>query len=144
MADVIATAPGFASTDGLREVWDVTAEVAEGTALMNGTRAGVAYTPSGGHVRSKTLGAVTISGFPDGGASLPALKVSAATDGTWEFPVTGATAATPNGTLVYAAVTSGRATVLTLTASTNTLFGVVNNPLGYDKAGAFACVKIGV
>lgn len=144
MADVVATAPGFASTDGLREVWDVTAEVAEGTALINGTRAGVAYTPSGGHTRSKTVGPVTVSGFPDGGASLPLLKASVATDGSWEFPVTGASAATANGTAVYAVVASGRITGLTLTSSGNTLYGVINNPLGYDKAGAFSVVKIGV
>ena len=146
MADVVASAPGFASTDGLREVWTVTAEVAEGTALLQAVseRAGVAYTPSGGHTRSKTVGPLTISGSPDGGASLDALKVSVATDGSWEFPITGATAATANGTKVYAVMTGALITELTLTASTNKLFGIVNNPHGYDKPGAFSLVKIGV
>jgi len=145
MADVVARAPGFASTDRLRENWDVVAEVAEGTAILDpSNRPGVAYTPSGGHTISKTIAGITVSGFIDGGASLLPLKVTAATDGTWEFPVTGATKATANGTKVYAVVAAGRITGLTLTATSNTFFGVVNNPAEYDAAGAFACVKIGV
>lgn len=146
MADVVATAPGFASTDQYREVWDVTSEVAVGTALLQAgsERAGVAYTPSGAHAITKTVGPYTVSGGSDGGASLPPLKVSVATDGSWEFPIAGATAETANGTKVYAVVASGKITELTLTASTNKPFGVINNPLGYDKPGAFGLVKIGV
>lgn len=144
MADVVATAPGFASTDAQREVWDVVAEVAVGTALLAETdRVGVAYTPSGGHTISKTVGAVTISGVPDGGASLPALKCSVATDGSWEFPVTGVTGATKNGAIVYAVVAGGRITELTLTASTNKRFGTVNSPLGYTPSAAKTVVKVG-
>jgi hypothetical protein len=144
MADVVSTGEAFSSTGALRETWDVTTEVAVGTALLNGTRAGVAYTPSGGHVGSRVVGAVTISGIPDGGASLDALEASVATDGSYEFAVTGATAATPNGTPVYAVVASGRITSLTLTSTSNTLWGVVNNPKDYDAPGAVSCVKIGV
>ena len=48
MADVVASSPVFASTDGLREIWDVTSEVAAGTALINDGRAGVAYTRGSG------------------------------------------------------------------------------------------------
>lgn len=144
---VVASAPAFASTDALREVWDLTAfenaEVAAGTALINNDRPGVAYTPSGGHTISKTVGAVTISGVPDGGVGLDALDVSVAVDGTWEFPVTGATGATVNGTPVYAVVASGKITELTLTVSTNKLFGVVNNPQGYTPSASKVCVKIG-
>ena len=141
---VVATAPGFASTDALRETWDVTTEVAEGTALIAGTdRVGVAYTPSGGHVRTKTVGPVTISGFPDGGASLDALKVSAAVDGSWEFAVTGVTGATKNGTIVYAVVSSGQITELTLTVGTNVRFGTVNSPAGYTPSAAKCVVKVG-
>lgn len=133
MADVVATSPGFASTDAQRETWDVVAEVAAGTALIVGTdHVGVAYTPSGGHTQSKTVGPVTVSGFPDGGASLGALRCSVATDGSWEFAVTGVTSATVNGTIVYAVVAGGRITSLTLTSTSNTRFGVVNNPEGYQ------------
>jgi len=145
---VVATAEAFASTDALREVWNLAdfenAEVAVGTALFNNGRAGVAYTPSGAHTISKTVGAVTISGFPDGGAGLDALEVSVATDGTYEFPVTGASSSTDNGTLVYAVIGSGKITSLTLTAGTNTRFGVINNPKGYVGAAGAICVKIGV
>jgi hypothetical protein len=144
MADVIATAEAFASTDGLREIWDVTSEVAAGTALLNGTRAGVAYTPSGGHAISKTVGPYTISGGSDAGESLDALKVSVSTDGTYEFAVTGAAANTANGTLVYAVTSTGRITSLTLTATGNSLWGVVNNPMDYTASASAICVKIGV
>jgi hypothetical protein len=144
MADVVATAEAFASTDALREIWPLTTEVAVGTALVNGDRAGVAYTPSGGHQISKTVGGLTISGFSDAGVGLDELKVSVATDGSYEFAVTGATAATANGTKVYAVLTGVLVTGLTLTVGTNKLFGVINNPSDYDAPGAVSCVKIGV
>lgn len=144
MADVVATAEAFSSTDALREFWPVTSEVAVGTALVNGTRAGVAYTPSGGHTASTTIGGLTISGFSDGGVSLDPLEVSVATDGSYEFAVAGAVAGTPNGTPVYAAVTGGKVTSLTLTATGNALWGVVNNPQDYAASAAAICVKIGV
>lgn len=133
MADVVATAPVFASTDALREVWDVVAEVAVGTALLAGTDSvGVAYTNSGGHTGSKTVGPATISGVPDGGVGLTALKCSVATDGTWEFPVTGVTSATKNGVVIYAVVAAGRITELTTTVGTNVRFGTVNAPAEYQ------------
>lgn len=144
MADVVATAEAFASTDALREIWPVTAEVAAGTALLNGTRAGVAYTASGGHTIAKTVGPYSISGVPDGGESLDALEVSVATDGTYEFPVTGATSGTANGTLIYAVVAGGKITSLTTTSTSNTLWGVVNNPKDYTASASAICVKIGV
>lgn len=152
MADVVSTGEAFSSTGALREVWPVTTEVAVGTALLNGTRAGVAYTNSGGFTTTDTNSAkpATISGIPAGGVGLDALKASVATDGTYEFPVTGVTVngsvgLAYNGTPVYAVVASGRVTGLTLTASGNTLFGVINNPVDYvPSAAGIACVKIGV
>lgn len=144
---VVATAEAYASTDALRETWNLTnfenAEVAVGTALINNLRPGVAYTPSGGHTRSKTVGPITISGVPDGGVGLDALEVSVATDGGYEFPVTGASSTTANGTPVYAIVASGKITELTLTVGSNPKFGVVNNPKGYVGAASATCVKIG-
>lgn len=145
---VVSTGEAFSSTDAQREVWDLTtfenAEVAVGTALINGDRAGVAYTASGGHTASETIAGMTISGIADGGVGLDALEVSVATDGTYEFPVTGAGPTTPNGTKVYAVVASSKITSLTLTATGNTLWGVVNNPQDYVAASGVACVKIGV
>ena len=68
-----------------------------------------------------------------------------ATDGTWEFPVTGVTGTTKNGTKVYAVVASGKITGLTLTEGSNTPFGVINNRLGYvSPVATYAGVKIGV
>lgn len=141
---VVATAPGFASTDQFREVWDVPAEVAAGTALIaDADRVGVAYTASGGHTISKTVGPAIISGVPDGGVGLPALRCSVAVDGSWEFAVTGVTGATKNGDIVYAVVSSGQITELTLTASTNVRFGTVNNPQGYTPSASKCLVKVG-
>lgn len=141
---VVATAPGFASTDAQREVWDVTAEVPVGTALIADVdRVGVAYTPSGGHTTSVVRGGMTLSGIPDGGVGLPALRCSVATDGSWEFAVTGATAATKNGDVVYAIVASGTITELTLTAGSNVRFGTVNCPEGYVPSAAKIVVKVG-
>jgi len=145
MPDVVSTGEAFSSTDGLREVWTLTAEVAVGTALINGTRAGVAYAPSGGSTRSQTIGEVTISGIGIGGIGLDALEASVSTDGSYEFPVATAVAATGNGTAVYAVIATGRITGLTLVLTGNTFFGVVNNPQDYvPSAAGIACVKIGV
>ena len=150
MADVLSTGEALSSTGSKREIWPTPVEVAVGTALLNvaGDKAGVAYTNSGGWTRAdaNTANPATISGIPAGGIGLDALQVGVATDGTYEFPVVGATRTTPNGTQVYAVVASGRVTGLTLTASTNTKFGTVNNPQDYaigGPTGAFSCVKIG-
>lgn len=141
MADVVATQEVFASTDSLREVWPTPVEVASGTALLSGTKSGVAYTNSGAHTGSKTIGPLSF-GFPDGGAGLNALEVSVATDGTWMFPVTGGAGAA-QGALVYAVVASGRITSLTTTATGNTLFGRVNLPADYVATAGAVPVKIG-
>lgn len=142
MADVIATSEVFASTDALREVWPTPVEIAQGTALLNGTKAGVAYTASGAHTTSEVVGPYTIT-VPDGGQGLSALEVSVATDGTWMLPVTGATSGTTQGTLVYGVVATGRITSLTTTASGNTLFGRVNLPAGLTASATATPVKIG-
>lgn len=151
MADVVSTGEAFSSTDAKRELWKLTAEVVVGTALINGTRAGVAYTYSGGSVRTDAYSAApaSLTGLPVGGVGLDALQVTVATDGTYEFPVTGATIAAAaalaaNGTPVYAVVASGRITGLTLTVGSNVLWGVINNPQDYiPSADGVACVKIG-
>ena len=150
MADVISTGEAFSSTDALREVWPVTAEVAVGTALiaLDGKKAGVAYTNSGGHTRSDAYSQApaTLTGIPDGGVGLAALECSVACDGSYEFAVAGATntGQAQNGTDVYAIVTAGRITGLTLTVGSNVLWGTINNPKQYNPGAAgIACVKIG-
>jgi len=145
MPDVVSTGEAFSSTDALREHWTLTSEVAVGTALMNGTRSGVAYVPSGGMTGSKVVGEVTLSGYSIGGVGLDLLEVTASTDGSYEFPVAGALANTLNGTAVYATVAAGKVTGLSLTLTGNVAFGVVNNPQDYiPSAAGIACVKIGV
>lgn len=150
MADVVSTGEAFSSTGSRREIWPTPVEVAVGTALFNvaGDKAGVAYTNSGGFTRvdANTANPATINGIPAGGSGLDLLQVGVATDGSYEFPVVGATKATPNGTQVYAVVATNRITGLTLTATANVKFGTVNNPQDYllaGPAGAFSCVKIG-
>jgi hypothetical protein len=144
MADVVSTGEAFSSTDAQREIWDVATEVAVGTALVNYGRAGVAYVPSGGVTITQKVGPYTTSGIPAGGASLKPKRVTVATDGAYEFPVTGASATTVNGTPVYAVVTNDRVTELTLTATGNVKFGVVDNPADYVGSATAICVKIGV
>lgn len=145
MPDVISTGEAFSSTDAQREIWTVTTEVVVGTALYNVDRSGVAYTNSGGVTRSSTVGGVTSSGIPAGGVGLDLLEVSVATDGSYEYAVTGAVLATANGVLVYAVMAGVRVDSLTLTVGTNKRFGVVNNPQDYvPSAAGIACVKIGV
>lgn len=152
MADQISTGEAFSSSGERREIWPVTSEVAAGTALINGTRAGVAYTASGGYTRTDLNSAnpATISGLPAGGIGLDPLQVTVATDGSYEFGgVTGATVALSvntgqNGTPVYAVVTTGKVTGFSLTATGNTLWGTINNPQDYvPSADGVACIKIG-
>lgn len=131
----------FASSDNLREIWPVASEISAGTPLINNTRAGVALTDSGGKTRSVTFGPYTLSGIPSGGVGLKALEVTVATDGTFEFAsVAGYTTAATQGTPVY--ITSGGA--LTMTSTSNTLFGWVNYPEDYIKSNSKTPVKIGI
>lgn len=139
MAVAVATREVFAPIPGTAEIWDVDAEVAKGTAITNNGRSGVALGNSGGHTFSKTVQGITISG-PDGAAGYNALQVGVETTGTFEFDaITGVTASTETGTLVYIDSTGA----LTTTSTSNTLFGSVNYPQGYAKATALAPVKIG-
>lgn len=145
MADVVATSPASAR---------LTRCVKSGPSWRSALRAlpsslvltvWVSRTPPRGrHTRTKSLAnGIAITGIPDGGASLGALQCSVATDGSWEFAVTGVDGTTKNGTIVYAVVSSGQITSLTLTASTNKRFGTVNNPAGYTPSASKCLVKVG-
>lgn len=81
----------------------------------------------------------TISGIPRGGVGLTGQQVTLACDGTWEFPVTGATAATAQGTKVYLTA----AGALTTTSASNTEYGYVDWPPTYDRTRGVVPVRIG-
>lgn len=89
---------------------------------------------------------VTVT-FPIYGIGQTAGSATVATDGSWAFPVTGATTSTPKNTPVYA-ITSGSAgsytvTSLTLTVGSNIPFGATDSFLGKGTA-ARTVVKIGL
>lgn len=83
-------------------------------------------------------GDTVVDGDARGGIGNRSNGATVALDGTFIMPVTGASSSTLQGAAVY--ITSGR--VLTLTASGNTLFGVVDGYPGKQTAAACA-VKIG-
>ena len=68
-------------------------------------------------------------------------NAGAATDGTWEVPVTGALLTTPQGATVYYDASDD---ALTLTSDTDTVIaGYVNYPGTYKKVAGILPVKIG-
>lgn len=91
----------------------------------------------------------TTSGIKIGGVGNEPLGAVAAFDGTFLYPVTGVTAGetvpggagTDKGTAVYAVVSDGAITSLTLTSSGNTLFGRVDDG---RIVGTTTPVEIGV
>lgn len=80
---------------------------------------------------------------PGGGVGNITTEATVARDGTFILPVTGVTGATPKNTQVYAVVSAGAVTSLTLTVGSNPLFGKVVSALGQATAAATA-VEVGV
>lgn len=125
--------PGFRN-----EEWEVPANTQSGVVVIHNVdgRPGITLTARGDATSSVAIpGVGTVSAFPVGGVGN---KPDAATVGVEGYDailaVTGATAGetvgstqtgTPAGTAVYAVVSSGAVTSLTLTASGNTKIGVV-------------------
>lgn len=124
-------------------VWALGAEKAPGVPVISATfEPAVTITGTGGYTRSQAnADGTTTTGIPAGGVGLAAQEATVATDGTWEFTVTGGLTSTPNNTQVYYVVADG---TLTLTASTNKLYGVVDYPKDYVKVNTILPVKIGV
>lgn len=101
----------------------------------------VAVTGSADFTVSEVIpGLGTLSGIPRGGVGLRGQEVTLAFDGTWEFEVTGATAASAQGTKVYI-TTAGRD--LTTTAGSNTEYGYIDWPTDYDRTRGLTPVRIG-
>lgn len=111
-----------------------------GQPLLVESRPAVAITDRGDATKSFTLGGLTVSGLPSGGVGLADNEASVAFDGTWLFPVTGATNGdSAQGTVVY--ITSGGA--LTLTASGNTRYGTVDRPKDFHNIAGSLPVRVG-
>lgn len=140
----MATNLVYRNTDAKNRVENLGATLPSGKAVVSKSGApAVTVTASGDYVKSQVIpGVGTLSGIPAGGVGLVGQEVTLAFDGTWEFPtadVSGVTASTAQGTKVY--ITSGNA--LTATVGTNTLFGSVDIPPGYDRTRGFTPIKIG-
>lgn len=130
------------------EVWEVgtnkapgqpvvqTHVTVDGTVLKDAPQPGFTITGSGDYAKNATVGPYTISG-PAGGVGLAATRATVAIDGAFRYNVTGATNAVLGGTLVYAVVSGGNVTSLTLTNTGNTPFGKIDRFLG--EASATEC-----
>ena len=132
----------FASTQELHRARPVPSGTQPGTPLLIGTRPAVTLTARGDATRTQTTGlpaGVTSVTYENGGAGLAADEASVAFDGTWLFPVTGATTSTASEVEVF--ITSGGA--LTLTSTNNTHFGWTDYPKDYRKEAGKAPVRIG-
>lgn len=116
-----------------------------GTPVIFGGRPMVTITGSDGYTNGlTTTGNAVIDellevGEPNGGVGLQSLEATASPTGTYAFPVTGATDQTAKGTIVY--ITSAGA--LTLTAGSNTKFGIVEFFRG-ETSDTDTAVTIGV
>lgn len=114
-----------------------------GTPVLFAEGGAVALTASGNGTKTQTAplaGGVTSITYKNGGIGLAADEASFAFDGTWDFAVTGALTTTADGVPVYIIPATG---LLTLTATSNTLFGYTDYPRNYIKEAGRAPVRIG-
>lgn len=126
------------------QTWPVPSGTVAGQPVVSITNEpGVALT-SRGDARL-TVGAApgTVITEPGGGVGNITTEATVARDGTFILPVTGVTSSTPKNTQVYAIVSAGAVTSLTLTVGSNPLFGKVVSALGQASASAVA-VEVGV
>ena len=131
----------YRNTDSQNRVEDLGKTLAPGAPTTSkGRLPVVAVTGSGDYTTSEVIpGVGTVSGIPAGGVGLRGQEVSLAFDGTWEFAVTGATAATAQGVRVYLTA----AGALTTTAASNTEYGCVDWSTDYDRTRGLTPVRIG-
>lgn len=135
------------------EHWEVPAGTKAGEVVINNTdgRVGVTVTARGDVTVSKTLpNGLTVSNYPVGGVGNKPDAAQVALDGDFLFTVDGAAdgetlgstaTGTAQGTAVYATVTTGAVTGLTLTSGGNTKIGVIADG---RIVGGIAPVSIGV
>lgn len=135
-------------TESKTRQWAVASGTQAGVLVINAEsgEVGVTLTARGDSTATRTIGGVTISGLPNGGIGNDDGGAVVATDGTWRFAVAGVAngdtgaggAGTNEGTEVYRIASNGN---LTLTASGNTLVGVIDDGV---IVNGVAPVKIGV
>lgn len=124
-------------TEAKTREWAVPSGTQAGKVVINAQsgQIGVTLTARGDATRSVGIPGVTGGTVPNGGAGNKPGAATVAVDGSWLFAVTGVTngesgaggAGTDEGTEVYGVVSSGAVTSLTLTASGNTLVGVIDD-----------------
>lgn len=139
------------------EVWEVGSNKApgtpvvqthvtvDGTVLADAPTPGFTITGSGDYVPAGTVvGPYTITAAAGvaGGVGLAATKATVALDGAFRYAVTGATNATVGGTIVYAVVSGGAVTSLTLTNTGNTPFGKIDRFIG-EQSGTECSIWVG-
>lgn len=140
----MATNQVYQYTKGETREWPVPSGTLPGAAVLSASnQPGVCLTGRGDNTVTKTRADGTVITRPNGAPGQRSDSATVATDGSWAFPVTGATGATAKNTLVYAVVSSGAVTSLTLTAGSNVKFGVVDSYPGKASASD-TVVKIGV
>lgn len=121
-------------TESKTREWAVPTGTQAGTLVINAQsgQVGVTLTARGDSTRPAGIPGVTGGTVPNGGAGNKPGGALVAVDGSWLFPVAGVTngetgaggAGTDEGTEVYRIAANGN---LTLTASGNTLVGVIDD-----------------
>ena len=131
----------YRNTDSQNRVEDLGKTLAPGLPVVS--KAGLpatTVTGSADYVKTDTAFGMTLSGIPAGGVGLKGKEVTLAFDGTWEYPVTGGTAATAQGVKVYIVPDS---TYLTTTSDSNVEFGYIDWSPDYDRTRGVLPVRIG-
>lgn len=136
----MATNLVYRNIDSKNRVEDLGKTLAPGIpAVSTADLSVVTVTASADYTITETaVGGITISGIPAGGVGLREQEVTLAFDGTWEFPVTGATAATAQGTEVFIDAATN---VLSLTGTV--VYGYVDYPVDYNRTRGLTPVRIG-
>ena len=115
-----------------------------GTQVLMSGRPAVALTASGNGAvtQANPVPGITSITYTNGGASLAADEAVFAFDGTYEFPVTGATTSTVSDVEVFIVKATAVLTLIANGAST-AHFGYTDYPVGYRKVADRAPVRIG-